>query len=435
MDVDNKVIEIQSIAAKRGGVCLSNKYVNNKTKLRWKCAKGHEWEAHLNSIKNGHWCPYCANRARLTIEEMQSIASKRGGKCLSSRYTNNKGKLRWRCAKGHEWHATPNEVKHGTWCKRCSGLAPLTIEEMRSIASERRGECLSDKYINVRTKLRWKCADGHEWETLPSNIRNGNWCPYCGMDNVTENICREIFELIFNVPFPKIRPKWLKNDRGNRMELDGHNEKFSLAFEYHGEQHFIPTKFFQQGEKTLDRRKSDDELKRRLCRRMSIKLIEIPFDVETNKLYAYILHKCEELSINVPIHENVDVQKTKSNYHSAKISELALIAEKRGGELLSQTYLGKDKKLKWKCVKGHEWEAIPHHIRGGHWCKRCAGLAPLTIEEMWSIASKRGGKCLSDKYINTLTKLRWGCAYGHKWMARPNDIKNGHWCPECARKI
>ena len=39
---------------------------------------------------------------KLTIEQMQALARKHRGKCFSKRYVNNRTKLRWQCAKGHE---------------------------------------------------------------------------------------------------------------------------------------------------------------------------------------------------------------------------------------------------------------------------------------------------------------------------------------------
>jgi hypothetical protein len=51
---------MQEMAVCRGGRCLSTEYVDIKTKLRWKCAFGHEWEASARLLKTGHWCPECA---------------------------------------------------------------------------------------------------------------------------------------------------------------------------------------------------------------------------------------------------------------------------------------------------------------------------------------------------------------------------------------
>ncbi|MCK4388531.1 MAG: NAD-dependent epimerase/dehydratase family protein [Dehalococcoidia bacterium] len=55
-----------------------------------------------------------------------------------------------------------------------------------------------------------------------------------------------------------------------------------------------------------------------------------------------------------------------------------------------------------------------------------------TIRDMQELASSRGGQCLSTEYVNTKTKLKWKCAFGHEWEATPRLLKAGHWCPECA---
>lgn len=56
----------------------------------------------------------------------------------------------------------------------------LTIEEMQRIARERGGECLSNEYVNYNTNLKWKCKKGHEWEATPSNIKHlSRWCSIC----------------------------------------------------------------------------------------------------------------------------------------------------------------------------------------------------------------------------------------------------------------
>jgi nucleoside-diphosphate-sugar epimerase len=52
--------DMQETALSRGGRCLSTEYVDIKTKLKWKCGFGHEWEASPRLLKAGHWCPDCA---------------------------------------------------------------------------------------------------------------------------------------------------------------------------------------------------------------------------------------------------------------------------------------------------------------------------------------------------------------------------------------
>ena len=175
--------DMQRIATGRGGELLSIDYRNSMQQLRWRCAQGHEWDASAKIVRNADsWCPHCAGVARKSIDDARRYAATRGGLCLSERYLNGRTKLRWRCAKGHEWEAAPSAVMwHGSWCAVCSGKARLTIEEMRRIATERGGSCLSTAYVNLSTKLRWRCAEGHEWDATPNNIKHGGaWCPKCG---------------------------------------------------------------------------------------------------------------------------------------------------------------------------------------------------------------------------------------------------------------
>ena len=171
--------EMQKIAESRGGMCLSKDYVNSHTELKWQCKAGHVWVAKPTNIVNGRWCPHCAGVARFTIEYMQEIAESRGGKCLSEKYGNTFTKLKWQCKKGHSWEATPNSVKRGTWCPYCCGHEKLTIAQMQKIAESRGGKCLSKEYVNSLTKLKWQCKKGHVWEAKPSSVKRGTWCPGC----------------------------------------------------------------------------------------------------------------------------------------------------------------------------------------------------------------------------------------------------------------
>lgn len=69
----------------------------------------------------------------------------------------------------------------------------------------------------------------------------------------------------------------------------------------------------------------------------------------------------------------------------------------------------------------------------GSWCIVCRGLdRRLGIERMREVAVARGGRCLSDEYANTRSKLQWQCHLGHTWTAIPGTVLKGSWCPTCA---
>jgi len=178
---------MREIARIRGGKCLSNIYINSKTNHRWKCSEGHQWEATPNNVRKGTWCSYCAGKAKLTIEQMQELAKQRGGKCLSKVYINKASRLLWECDQGHQWEASPGSVKRGNWCPHCSGTARLSIGAMHQLSQRRGGRCLSSEYINTKTNLLWECSKGHRWEAAPNNVKNGSWCPICSAKRRAES--------------------------------------------------------------------------------------------------------------------------------------------------------------------------------------------------------------------------------------------------------
>jgi hypothetical protein len=107
------------------------------------------------------------------------------------------------------------------------------------------------------------------------------------------------------------------------------------------------------------------------------------------------------------------------------------IAKKKNGKCLSTKYINNHTKMWWECSKGHRWEATLANIKIGTWCPECAGIKKLSLDVANETAIKMGGKCLSDKYINSETKMTWECACGHIWQAKLGHIRQGHWCPKC----
>ena len=175
---------LQQIALGKGGKCLSKNYLGAHIKLQFICKKGHKWKATPDKIKQGRWCPKCAidkraKQRRLPIEDIQKIALEKGGWCLSEEYINAHTKLWFQCGESHIWDATPDSVKTRHWCPYCSRNKKQTIEEMQQLAIDSGGKCLSEKYVNSLTKLKWQCEKGHIWDATPGHIKHGQWCPEC----------------------------------------------------------------------------------------------------------------------------------------------------------------------------------------------------------------------------------------------------------------
>ena len=447
----SSIEDARSVAKQRGGKCLSRSYKNNSTDLKWQCGSGHQWDATFTSVKGsknrkGTWCPVCAGKLApaAALKYFQTFAAEKGGKLLSRRYVRAKEKLKWECAQGHVWTAVPDSVKRGTWCPSCSRIEQgARIEILRSdlqdAAKAHNGICHSTEYTNAHHKLDWECQNGHRFKMKLGHVEDGHWCPRCSAGR-SERLCAAVLEYVVGREFRKSRPKWLLNERGNPMEVDGYCEKLGMAFEFHGEQHFDDVPFFHRSGKSIERQRQIDARKRRICRQRGVALLEIPISVPPERLQAYITEKIESAGMGHTItnRKKLDldsVDLSPDNY----IIEYHQIAKERGGQCLSRVYFNNHTKLMFECGEGHQWTAVPSSIKAGSWCQKCGYQEAAkkqrkhTIGEMRRVAESRGGKCLSKKYVSCNTKLEWQCAEGHRWKAAPSHVMKGRWCPRCGK--
>lgn len=382
----------------------------------------------------GSGCPVCAGKRKLTIRDMQFLAQGKGGACLSKEYTNSTSNLRWHCSKGHTWEATPYNVgkRKGTWCPHCAGVAPRNLGQMIQIAKERGGLCLSQAYTGLKGRLLWRCKSNHDFWMAPGKVIHRNaWCPQC-TKYVSERICRGFFEALFKEKFPKARPEWLTSYQGNWAELDGYCDGLKLAFERHGEQHYRRIGHFQRTDRAFLERKRDDAHKLKQCRTRSVLLFVVPYTVRYDEMEGFIRAEAARRNILVPRKSPVAWKSLEGIYDPGHLRRMQELARERGGVCLSEAYINNSTKLRWRCAKGHEWKATPAHIAMGGWCPPCCGRNnPRSLERMRTIAQERGGECLSKVYRRNEVKLRWRCALGHTWSATPSGIISGHWCPRC----
>ena len=106
-----------------------------------------------------------------------------------------------------------------------------------------------------------------------------------------ETECRRIFEQIYQRPFKKARPDWLKNPATRRnLEVDGICESLqpAIAFEYQGAQHAKLTTPFHRSPADLLYQQQKDQLKLQRCLERNVTLIVIPHTVKFDQLDTFI---------------------------------------------------------------------------------------------------------------------------------------------------
>ena len=101
-----------------------------------------------------------------------------------------------------------------------------------------------------------------------------------------------------------------------------------------------------------------------------------------------------------------------------------------------------NRKVWWKCSKGHEWQAIIANRHKGSACPYCSGRCAVkgkndlktanpALANEWNY-EKNSGLTPAEVTPNSGQRLWWKCGAGHEWQARVADRNKGKGCPYCA---
>lgn len=104
-----------------------------------------------------------------------------------------------------------------------------------------------------------------------------------------EEKCREIVQSIYNKPFKKIRPDFLKNPKtGRNLELDMYNDELKIAVEYNGIQHRTYAPYFHKSPNDYLDQVERDKHKAKRCKEIGVTLIVVPDTVRYHEIDEFI---------------------------------------------------------------------------------------------------------------------------------------------------
>jgi|GEM_PF-631599 len=418
--------KVLQLIESKGGKSLLSKYTSPKDEVTITCEHNHTWTTKCAQIQSGRWCHYCSGTIvdkDEMLKRIQDIAISKGGRCLSDKYESSLAEILMECSCGYQWKTTGNSIQKGTWCAKCAKCAPLDLKEFQDYALERGGECLSKEYISTRKPLNFRCREGHEWSVTPNSMKkNKTWCKVCS--SISQRTSIEVYKQI-------ARDKEgvclsVSNDavdgliefqcsKGHIFKSDGDRIKKG-AWCY---------KCYSDTRITIEDIKKIAIDKGGVC--LSNEIISISEKLnfrcseghEWSTLVGGIKHGswCPSCARGI-----ITIQEVKD------------FVELKGGKCLTDVYEGSSCKLDLQCSNGHTWRANYHSIKNmGSWCPHCVGLAKIDIKTLQQIAIDRGGRLISEEYVNSYTPLIWECSEKHRWSAAARNVKNGGtWCPYCS---
>ena len=364
--------------------------VSNATQL-WQCDLGHQWEATVSSRtgkKSG--CPYCSGDLVIPGQtDMATTHPELAKQLVCTDPTTIKAgtakKLRWRCDLGHEWVAPGHARLRGDGCPVCGRKKVLAgFNDMLTTNPDMAAQLVGDdptKFLaGTMKKLRWRCDLGHEWIATGNDRLTGYGCPCCSGKKAWPG------ESDMLTTHPHLAEQLVDTDP--RTVKAGTAKKLKWRCE---------------------------------------------------KGHIWSARGSERLAGN-----GCSVCANRTVVPG--VNDMLTLRPDLAGELMdtdpSTVSVGTNRKLRWRCEKGHEWvaTACARSCENGTGCPFCSNKKVLKgYNDMLTVrpdlARDLVGTDPSTVAAGSARKLRWRCALGHEWHAKCSDrhFKNST-CPYCAYK-
>ena len=403
----------------------------------YECVNGHPKRKTIAKLKLNQYCAECLIP---TMEDCIALAATFYGECLSTEYVNNYTLMLWLCEHGHIFEMCYSSVQQGQWCMQCYlDNKCYTMDEIRQIAIDRGGVCLSQTY-NSRQKLHLRCREGHEWYALLESIVGmGTWCSECSA-HISERTCRKIFEFLYKLSFPKARPTWLKSENNTLLELDGFNSDINVAFEYDGQQHFKEVEYFTG---TLLENQCRDRQKDAKCLEFGVTLYRIPYTVPYLQLYSHIrsilpANITQGSPETINYYTDLDLRGAQSQV----LEEIKQFLREKYPNitLISTVYLNARAALELQCLAQHKIELSWRDIRRriSSLCSTCSHseVKRKFAQDVIGKWSLKTGILLMGDYIGATEMANWCCVDCDKeFMDTWNTVKHSELaCPGCRQR-
>ena len=210
-------------------------------KKNWKCNKGHNWSAAISNRagpqKQG--CSVCANQQVLVgyndlATTHPNLAKEAFGWDPKTVVAGSNTKKNWKCNLGHKYLAAVSSRSakaRQTGCPVCDGKVVLAgFNDLATTHPYLAKEAVGWDPTKViagssKKKLKWKCADGHIWETHPNSRLAGHGCPSCAATGFDPNKTGWLYFLkqeswkMYQIGITNLPEDRISRHKKNRWEL------------------------------------------------------------------------------------------------------------------------------------------------------------------------------------------------------------------------
>lgn len=212
------------------GYTLLSEYENSRTKFKYRCPNGHIGYMKWDHWRDGHRCPVCAGNVKVDKSIIEKEFYRESYYVLSVFSNKGRTRVKYKCPNGHIHDMYYYNWRNGYRCPSCAGNVKKSYEYIKKEIESEGYQLLSKKYINNKSKLSLICPNNHVYKVSWYEWKKlGSRCPRCSRtgESVQEDKLYRFISKYFKF---KRRDRKLLLDK----ELDFVNDELKLAIEYCG---------------------------------------------------------------------------------------------------------------------------------------------------------------------------------------------------------
>ena len=196
-------------------------YVRNNLKVQLQCTKGHIINMTASAIKSGRRCAKCSNKCpEQARKEFEKLIKDIGYKQLSP-YINSGKKVKLQCDQDHIINMTPDSIKTGYRCAKCSNKCPeQSKKDFKKLIKDIGYKQLSP-YVRNNLKIKLQCTKDHLIEIRASDLKSGVRCAKCA-GLCPEQAKQEFENKLFEICYKQLSPYVTATQKVKLQCTNGH---------------------------------------------------------------------------------------------------------------------------------------------------------------------------------------------------------------------
>ena len=164
-------------------------YVDASSHITLVCDKDHTEITTYRAIREGRKCTICSGLAKHTIDTAKAIFESAGCELLESEYVNNNTKMKYKCSCGETSSIKLQNFIMGKRCYECrsdkiSKANAHDYEYIKSYFEENGCQLLSTEYINMTLPLNYICKCDKEGKSSFATFKHSKRCRECFWDSM-----------------------------------------------------------------------------------------------------------------------------------------------------------------------------------------------------------------------------------------------------------